>query len=214
MTEQATRYWQNWDVGNASKVIDDFWTASLGEATSRKTIAEDVRRSFGPEQPVFEVGCGTGLMARSLIEAGATTESLYAGGDVSKSMLAIARKRLPHIKFVDLDIFDLSPLKRQEAVVCFHVLQHLPHYREAVAQLTALAIRRLYVVTWFNETDADEIEMSRDSDAEPTFHTNIYSLPGFLTNLRSLTAPRNGIVSSRHLADKCYAVSVEFGSAG
>ena len=208
--EKSARYWQNWDKGNAARVIDDYWTASPGEATSRSLMAAEIKAFFGPSHPLFEVGCGTGLMAKTLIEAEATTEQCYSGGDVSRSMLAIAQQRLPHVQFVDLDIFDLSSLERKPNVICLHVLQHLPHYDGPLEQLVALATRRLYIVTWFNEGSEDEISLSRDSDAEPEFHTNVYSFPIFMKRLRSMIGERSAKISTKHLIANAHAIAIEF----
>jgi trans-aconitate methyltransferase len=213
MIQTAPRYWQNWDVGNTAKVIDDVWMSSEDEAKSRRRIAEHVLAKFGEEQSLFEVGCGTGLMAKSLIDVRATNEQRYSGGDVSLTMLEIARSRLPKINFTELDIFDLSSVQKRDHVVCFHVIQHLPHYYAPLLQLIQLAVKRLCIVAWFNETDSDEIGMSRDSIAEPSFYTNVYSLPKFLMSLRQLAGNRNARLSTDHLIGNAFAVNAEFASS-
>lgn len=183
--DRASRPWQNWDVGNAAEVIDQYWLESTGEHSSRRALALDIGKAVGLGVPVFEVGCGTGLMAKELFDTGVTQPGDYAGGDVSRSMLAIARRRLPEVRLIDLDIFDLSPVEPQDNVICLHVVQHLPHYRDALTQLTRLARKQLYVATWFSASDTDDITMSRDSLAEPTFYTNHYGLTDFLRELRA-----------------------------
>jgi SAM-dependent methyltransferase len=206
------RYWQNWDEGDTAVVIDQYWLQSSGEVSSRSIIATDIRETIGRLQPIFEVGCGTGLMAAALLQHGATDETLYEGIDVSESMLAIARDRLPQIEFVAADIFDLSKFPPRDNVVCLHVLQHLPYYSDALDQLLGMALKHLYIVTWFNETEDDEIGMSRDSDAIPIFYTNAYALPKFLASLKGRRADRHrdAVITSRHLIGRSHAVSVRF----
>jgi SAM-dependent methyltransferase len=185
MSAPTERPWQNWDVGNTATVIDHYWTSSPHEQRSRTTLARDIGDTLGRGCPIFEVGCGTGLMGKELIDQGVVTPALYSGGDVSKTMLAIGRQRLPECRLLELDIFDLRSLEPRDNVICLHVVQHLPHYRNPLEQLMHLARQQLYIATWFSASGADEIGMSRDSDAEPVFHTNRYGIGGFMEQIRS-----------------------------
>jgi trans-aconitate methyltransferase len=210
MSERINRPWQNWDVGDTAAVIDQYWTGSANEQGSRTTLALDIGATLGRGIPIFEVGCGTGLMGKELIAQGVVTSALYSGGDVSKAMLAIGRKRLPECSLLDLDIFDLTPLGPQDNVICLHVVQHLPHYRDALAQLLRFARKQLYVATWFSAADADEISMSRDSPAEPAFNTNRYGMTGFLAQIQA-SDRQIASVTHRQVLGETWGVHVTFG---
>jgi SAM-dependent methyltransferase len=179
------RHWQNWDVDDTAQIIDKYWLDDPSEKKFRKAIASHLKEVCGYDMPIFEVGCGTGLICHELIEQGVVSQDQYRGGDVSQSMLAIARDRLPGVDLIDVDIFDLGRLERQENVICIQVLQHLPHYRQALAQLLQFAKRQLYIVTWFSSSGSDEISMSQDSAAKSLFHTNCYGMDGFISDVRA-----------------------------
>ncbi len=68
---------------------------------------------------VLDLGCGTGLLGRYLVEAGYE----YAGTDLSPGMLAIARHHVPGALFVLCDMRDLAPLRAMgagsfDAILC------------------------------------------------------------------------------------------------
>ena len=167
------RYWQNWDEGVAARQIDDFWLGAEGEIASREALARHAAEFFGLRAPIFEVGCGTGLMAQALLDGGVADP--YSGGDVSEKMLEIARERHPRLSFETVDVFNL--VGSRENVVCFHVLQHLPHYREALAQLLSFG-RRLLIATWLTDAEEDRIE-TREEFGQ-IFHNNTYARAPFL----------------------------------
>jgi ubiquinone/menaquinone biosynthesis C-methylase UbiE len=175
------RYWQNWDHGEAARRIDNYWLKS--ELPWRKAVTRDIRTVFGPRVPLLEVGCGTGLIYEQLRKSGVVTRQSYAGGDISQNMLNIARSRFPGVKFSELDIFKLAlPDRSQKNVINVHVLQHLPHYEDAIRELLRITGETLYVVTWFNRKVDDQITFCEPSDEwdKQAFFNNYYSLPKFL----------------------------------
>jgi ubiquinone/menaquinone biosynthesis C-methylase UbiE len=182
---------------------------SAGQQEIRAIMVRDIGATCGTGIPIFEVGCGTGLMGQGLIAQGVTSAALYSGGDVSQSMLAIGRQRLPGCRLLDLDIFDLSPIPPQDNVICLHVLQHLPHYRDALAQLLRFARKQLYIATWFSASDNDEIGIGRDGPYAPTFHVNNYGISGFLAEIRNADRPVARL-SERPLIGKMRVVHVAF----
>ncbi len=183
------RYWQNWDAGDTAERIDAFWLGSPYEQESRRMLAADLARVFAPagERTLYEVGCGTGLMTAALFEAGWSKDS-YRGGDVSEAMLAIARERHPEVTFEHADVLNL-PERGADEVACIHVLQHLPHYRDALAQLVRFTRRRLYVATWLVDAPEDRLAFSPvgANPGDQSFHDNRYALPPFVEALRGLT---------------------------
>jgi SAM-dependent methyltransferase len=200
------RYWQNWDLAGTAESIDTYWQANAYEREHRALIAANLRQTFG-NAPLFEVGCGTGLVAEALFAAGHPRDA-YGGGDVSDSMLAIARARLPDVAWGRVDVLDLTG--RQDNVVCVHVLQHLPHYTLALGQLARFAVKRLYVVTWFVLEGEDAIRLSEPgrNPGSGRFYDNRYLLSGFIQQLLLLRPVRR--LEVVYLSAQSYAVSVIF----
>ncbi len=203
------RPWQNWDVGDTSARIDEYWVSSSLELENRIALTKGIAESFGTGAQIFEVGCGSGMIGQELINQGVTTSDRYSGGDISKTMLEIARKRLPECHLIDLDIFNLAALPQRDNVICLHVLQHLPHYQDALSQLIRFAKKQLYVATWFSDSGADELSMGKDGPGEPIFNTNRYGLDGFLNAIRDAGRPIVKI-SERQVVLHTRAVHVAF----
>lgn len=207
----SDRYWQNWDKGDAAKMIDSYWLES--EAEWRHMVVEEIAIRFGKSVPVFDVGCGSGLIYQEMIRHGVTSSRAYIGGDASKSMLAIARQRFPEAKFCDLDIFHLQyPDCSQPNVICIHVLQHLPEYGEAMRELIRITARKLHVVTWFTAGTEDELVFSEPSpkwDGQ-AFQNNRYSLPNFLSFIFQNSSREIEGLHVHHLGGPNYSVTITF----
>jgi SAM-dependent methyltransferase len=201
------RYWQNWDKGTAAQRIDEYWSTSPFEIDIRRQQASDVKSSCGSDVPIFEVGCGSGLMASALFAAGVTRGDLYLGGDTSIQMLAMARRRHPTVTFTEFDLLGTDAFEKHDNVVSFHVLQHLPSYRPALARLLALTRRCLHIVTWLADESRDQIRFVESSESQwgIGFYNNIYSLPAFLGEIESLCGVRP---TARQLHEMAHSVSV------
>ena len=181
------RYWQNWDKANIAKEVNNYWDTSAIVTEEAKTLAADIEQELGTRIPILEVGCGTGRIYRAILDRHIITPDLYTGGDVSHKMLDIARTRSPEAKFIDLDILNLPyPDKSQPNVICVQVLQHLPHYAQAVNELIRITRERLYIASWFHLGFKDKI-MTEKKTWGAKFHNNHYSLPKFLAFLYSHT---------------------------
>ncbi len=180
--EQTDRYWQNWDNGDASKRIDEYWMAE--EEGWRNTLIVDLAREFGKPTVITEIGCGSGLIFQAMKEQDIVTSGTYTGGDISQSMLKIARERYPEAHFRELDIFNLDlPDNSQPNVINIHVLQHLPHYDQAIKELLRIAREKLYIACWFTQQPQDEITFCDPSERwdNQRFQNNCYSLPKFVS---------------------------------
>lgn len=198
------RPWQNWDAGDVAQRIDKYWVE--GGLDLNRQQALEIKALCGGDVPIFEVGCGTGLMAQALFEAGVTRPEKYVGGDVSKKMLAIARERLPAARFEELDIYNLSDAQHDN-VVCLHVLQHLPHYIGPLGQLLKVMTRTLYIATWISDTAEDQIRFVDEAESRwgVSFYANVYSLPRMVAHIERLSGRKPAI---RHLVGPIYSVTV------
>jgi SAM-dependent methyltransferase len=192
----GTRHWQNWDRPGVTQAIDEYWLQSPLEAAVRAEIAADVAECFDPKtDALYEVGCGSGLIGLELRKRGFA----YAGGDVSAEMRKIGEQRLGQT----LDAIDVLDLKgSRENVLCIHVLQHLPDFREAIEQLCRFATRRLYVVTWGQGISCSSIHFSEPA-ANPgkaaRFFDNTYSLGALAGAMGRATGRR---IDARYISGK------------
>jgi len=162
-----------WDEGNVAKAIDTYWLTSPMEIEWRRLLIEDMKQTVFTEPrpyPILEVGCGSGLIYEAMELAGLTTPELYVGGDVSKSMLELARSRYD-ATFQELDGLKLPFEDRsQENVICVSVLQHLPDYQQALLELLRVTRKRLYIALWMRDSAGDDIQFGGK------FFNNTYSL--------------------------------------
>jgi SAM-dependent methyltransferase len=98
------------DVGHADFALD-----------SAPGIKEILRRSGIREGRIVDLGCGTGILARELIDAG---YSVF-GIDISEAMIEIARARTPEGEFRVGSLFEVG-IPRCEAVTAIsEVLNYL-----------------------------------------------------------------------------------------
>jgi ubiquinone/menaquinone biosynthesis C-methylase UbiE len=82
---------------------------------------------------VLELGCGTGLMTRILLDRGA----IVTGVDRSAPMLERARKRAPEATLVEHDVPSYQPTERYDRVILSYILHELD--RDQRAATLALA---------------------------------------------------------------------------
>ncbi|QRP47613.1 ubiquinone/menaquinone biosynthesis methyltransferase [Amycolatopsis sp. FDAARGOS 1241] len=75
------------------------WFGQMGRWAKAMARALDLR----PGQRVLDVACGTGTSSRALSRSGVEV----VGCDFSPGMLAVARRRVPSLKFVPGDALDL-----------------------------------------------------------------------------------------------------------
>ena len=207
------REWENWDKGEIARSVDKYWRGDSLEAEWRKVLVRDIKAEIGRRTSILEVGCGSGLIYHEMLKRRIVTAKSYIGGDVSQKMLEIARGRFPETTFSHLDIFNLPyPDKSQPNVICIHVLQHLPHYAEAVKELIRITGRRLYIATWFNQSFEDSIVFGETAWGAP-FHDNCYSLPKFLAFLYGSTDANIKGLSVKLLAERPGRPSYRIGLA-
>ncbi len=102
-----------------------------GDTRFRARVVE--RWSIRPGDRVLELGCGTGLMTRQLLDRGA----VVTGVDRSEPMLSRARKRAPEATLVEHDVPSYRPDGAYDRVVLSYILHELE--RDQRAQTLAMA---------------------------------------------------------------------------
>jgi len=138
---------------------------------------------------VLDVGCGNGVMFEMIRERGLALD--YLGIDVTEKLLAVARELFPadaH-RFRRMSLYDLKTFRRKfDAVVCRHVLEHLPDYVPAVEYLYARARKKLILV-FFLPPQPLSSGRKRDEKCERNFYTHTYDLGKFINHLATELSP-------------------------
>jgi ubiquinone/menaquinone biosynthesis C-methylase UbiE len=101
-----------------------------GDTRFRRRVVDAWR--IRPGDRVLELGCGTGLMTRLLLDRGA----VVTGVDRSEPMLARARRRAPEATFVSSDVTRFSTAESFDRVILSYILHEL----DAPARAAALSL--------------------------------------------------------------------------
>jgi len=89
--------------------------------------------------PVVDLGCGSGLWARELLQAGYSV----CGYDISPDMIRRARRAAPRGRFEVASLFDVTPPKCKAVTVLSEVINYAFDRRNSHTQVKSL-FRRLY----------------------------------------------------------------------
>jgi len=138
---------------------------------------------------VLDVGCGNGVMFEMIRKKALDLD--YLGVDVTEKLLNVARELFPadaH-RFRCMSLYDLKKFTRSfDAVVCRHVLEHLPDYVPAVEYLYSHARKKLILV-FFLPPKPLSSGRKRDERFERNFYTHSYDLGKFINHLSTELSP-------------------------
>jgi SAM-dependent methyltransferase len=143
---------------------------------------------------VLDVGCGTGVMFELVREARPDLD--YLGVDATPQFVEAARRRFPDAaeRFRELSLYDLDRLGRTfDAVLCRHILEHLPDYVPAVQRMWDRATRKLVIVFYLPPRPLT-LRRKRDERFERGFYTHTYDLGRFVDHLLNGLLPPPGEV--------------------
>lgn len=98
------------------EVFGKFYDPVMGDgAELAKRVSELLRVSKPNARKVLELGCGTGSILKGLQDS-----YEVSGLDLSRKMLSIARKKVPHAKLSRQDMVDFKIDERFDAVFCVY----------------------------------------------------------------------------------------------
>jgi SAM-dependent methyltransferase len=138
---------------------------------------------------VLDVGCGTGVMFELIRERRPDLD--YLGIDVTAQFVAAARERFPAdaARFQEGSLYALDRLPGVfDAVLCRHILEHLPDFVPAVERMYARARRKLIIVFYLPPRPL-RFRRKRDERFERGFYTHTYDLGRFVDHLLNGLAP-------------------------
>ena len=138
---------------------------------------------------VLDVGCGNGVMFELVRERRPGID--YLGIDVTPQFVAAARERFPAdaARFQEGSLYDLGRLPGAfDAVLCRHILEHLPDFEPAVQRMYERADKKLVIVFYLPPRRL-RLRGKRDEKFEPGFYTHTYDLGRFVDHLLNDLTP-------------------------
>jgi SAM-dependent methyltransferase len=102
--------------------LDRFYDAAMGDRTEMASYIRRLIRQHKPKaRTLLELGCGTGAILKILAKYYAV-----AGIDLSPQMLAIARKKLPQVRFYRQDMVRSDFGTKFDVIICvFDSINHV-----------------------------------------------------------------------------------------
>ena len=105
---------------------DSFWFRSRNDL-----IVSTFRRVFPTRRTFLEIGCGTGFVLRGLHDA--LPELTLTGAELSAEGLEVARRRLPDVELLELDMLAMPYEGAFDVVGAFDVLEHIEQDERALS---------------------------------------------------------------------------------
>ena len=114
-----------------------FYDLVMGDRSKAADFTRSLIERHKPEtKTILEIACGTGAILGFLTDTYEVT-----GLDRSRQMLALARKKLPHIRFYRQDMISFRIARKFDAIVCvFDSINHLLSFREWKKVLRQVAL--------------------------------------------------------------------------
>ena len=128
-------------------VVESFLQPSDNDRVPRRSLMVELLREH-QVRSVLELGCGLGQLRQAILAA--SLPCAYQAIERSPKMIALARQLNPTLAVIEGDAEAIPfPDRSFDAVICEHVLEHLPHYRTALAEMARVA-QRVVLIGWFN----------------------------------------------------------------
>lgn len=127
--ELQRRFWNEWNVSARERQPPD--EPSLARAAF---VVSAVRRCVPPSGHFLDLGCGTGWLSEQL----ATYLRDITAVDLADEIIARARLRAPHIRFLAGDAMAVPGDVGYDAVACVETFSHVPNQAAFVNRLANL----------------------------------------------------------------------------
>jgi len=183
---RATRLKETWRRFTPAQVRDFLRVGHEGRDHPSRLKAVELLEGM---TSLLDVGCGTGVMFELIREKRPDLD--YLGIDVTAQFVAAARERFPAeaARFRESSLYDLDrPPGEFDAVLCRHILEHLPDYAPAVQRMYARARRKLILVFYLPPRPL-RLRRKRDERFERGFYTHTYDLGRFVDHLLTGLVP-------------------------
>jgi len=169
----STKYASPWDEKfDANPAALEAWLygkASLDGATRHWFIEEASKWPEGTT--LLDAGCGGGVTAYHLQQAGLLGRILYTGMDGSKSMLALARRKVVHsaATFERQNLARFQSRRQFDRVLLRAVLEHCRDPEPVLRAVCRCVARNgtLYIVWWNNPVFGGPIPQMTDLPGVP-----------------------------------------------
>jgi SAM-dependent methyltransferase len=177
---------ENWRRWSAEQARDFLRSGPEGKKhpSRRKTLS-----LLDGMSSVLDVGCGTGVMFELIRDLGLDVD--YLGIDVTEKFVQVAQSLYPEDRhrFRLMSLYETKKLRRRfDAVLCRHVLEHLPDYAPAVQSLYSRAAKKLIIVFYLPPQPL-RAKRKRDERYQEGFYTHTYDLGTFLDHLLKELSP-------------------------
>ena len=177
---------ESWQQFSEAQVADFLRTGYEGVHHPSRIKVLNLLHGMGS---VLDVGCGTGVTFELLQEQ--RPELDYVGIDTTDKFIKAAKMRYPQHahRFHHGSLYELhKPNRRFDAVLCRHILEHLPDFIPAVQSMYERADYKLLIVFYLPPRPLF-LRRKRDEKFEKGFYTHTYDLGAFMDHLLNGLAP-------------------------
>lgn len=153
---------------------------------SRQTVTGRLGELFDGSFTLLDCGVMSGVTYEDLRRAG--LPAAYTGVDMSDSVVADCRERLPEADWHRMSVTDLAfPDASFDVAHCRHVLEHLPYYETAVRELFRVARRYVVLCFFIVPGEPEKLDRRPALDASGYVWLNQYAPGPFERLLRTLS---------------------------
>ncbi len=149
---------------------------------------------------VLDVGCGTGLLLKRIIERRGTDANSFSGVDIHVD--EDTRSAMPNVRFEEAMVERLPFADNSfDTVICTHVLEHILDIRQAVAELRRVSRGRVIIV------------VPKEREYSFTFNPHLHFFPYPHSFLRHMLPVPTDAVCEQIGRDFFYTETVASGNA-
>ena len=143
----------------------DWWDFRPDLDSDAWSLAVQIANAVPGARSINEVACGAGKTSERLCQ------EEYAGFDLSKRAIGIARQRYPQHRFINGDFRNC--LQPADVTLAGNVLGHLPHFDEGLRRMFQKT--RLCVIVLFVNPICETTQIRLKKDHNGRFYDNSYS---------------------------------------